>query len=67
MRPELHPPEGPAGYKRTVEAYLRQEGDERLRMLGQLAAFTLRNLANKLKPNRHRATNRRAAWLSASA
>jgi hypothetical protein len=67
MRPELRPPEGRAWYKTTVEAYLRQEGDERLRMLGQLAAFTLRNLANKLKPNRslgHRATNRRGslAW-----
>ena len=38
-------------------------------MLGQLAAFTLRNLANKLKPNRslgHRATNRRKEQDSAS-
>jgi len=65
----IAPPEGRAWYKTTVEAYLRQEGDERLRMLGQLAAFTLRNLANKLKPNRslgHRATNRRKEQDSAS-
>jgi hypothetical protein len=33
----IAPPEGRAWYKTTVEAYLRHEGDERLRMLGTLA------------------------------
>jgi DNA invertase Pin-like site-specific DNA recombinase len=33
----IAPPEGQAWYKTTVEAYLRHEGDERLRLLGKLA------------------------------
>ena len=32
----ITPPEGRAWYKTTVEAYLRHEGDERLRVLGTL-------------------------------
>ena len=33
----ITPPEGRAWYKTTVEAYLRHEGDERLRVLGTVA------------------------------